>query len=274
MFRCLKKEATPAVPPDDHAELEREDRGEERTTRLKDYDANIASMQSMHEHLYAVAAASPERARSAAETVQKASAAIAGLYTGVLALIFSVSGTQLPLRGIMAPLFLGLAVVLSTAYLAYFTRKEDRDFPELATGGAYEPMAYKRIRSFIEITSLMAQRRSWMLRGAVLSLGIGLAAIALPFLSGPALAFTTESEKRIESVYPWPSPNPQATSTNEVNLFKAQLDEASYARAKARTNPPVPVDVIGSTEFFFWSTGVGVLIVAVGSGVTGFKTRQ
>lgn len=273
MFRCFKKEATPAVPADDQAELKREDRSEERTTRLKDYDANISSMQSMHEHLYAVAAASPERARSAAETVQKASAAIAALYTGVLALIFSVSGNQLPLRGITAPLFLGLAVVLSTAYLAYITRKEDRDFPELATGGAYEPMAYKRLKSFIEITSLMAQRRSWMLRGAVLSLGIGLAAIALPFLSGPALAFTTESEEKIEAVYPWPSPNPEATSTNEVNLFKAQLDEAADARAKARVNPPAPVDVVSSTEFFFWSTGAGVLIVALGSVFSGFKRR-
>ena len=106
-----------------------------------------------------------------------------------------------------------------------------------------------------------------MLRGAVVSLGVGLAAIALPFLSGPAPAISAETEKQIELVHPWPSPIPEATSTNEINMYKSQLDEAATVRAKARLNPPETADVVSSPDFFLWSIGAGVLIVALGAGV-------
>lgn len=260
---------TPSAPAEDPAEISREEREEVRTKSLKLIDAKITSLQSMHEHLYDVAAASPERAVHAADTVQKASAAIAALYTGVLALIFSVSGTRLPLRGITAPLFLGLAVVLSTAYLAYIKPEIEsrRAYPALARGGAFEPLAYARLSTFIEIMTSMVERRSWMLRGAVVSLGVGLAAIALPFLSGPAPAISAETEKQIESVHPWPSPIPEATSPNEVNMYKSQLDEAAAVRAKARVNPPGTADIVSSADFFLWSIAAGVLIVGLGSGL-------
>lgn len=88
-----------------------------------------------------------------------------------------------------------------------------------------------------------------------------------PFLSGPAPATSAETEKQVELVHPWPSPIPGATSTNEINTYKSQLDEAAAVRAKARLNPPGTADIVSSPDFFLWSIGAGVLIVALGSGV-------
>jgi len=54
-------------------------------------------------------------------TVQKAAAAIAALYTPLLGVVFSVNDNPLPSRGVIPVLFLGLAILSSTAYLAYQT---------------------------------------------------------------------------------------------------------------------------------------------------------
>ncbi|MFD1212710.1 hypothetical protein ACFQ36_11745 [Arthrobacter sp. GCM10027362] len=275
MFRFGSKEA----PPEDPALIlekwrEQKDRG------LKDFDADIANLQSMHEHLYELAAGSPDRAKSAAETVQKASAAIVTLYTGVLALVFSVSGTQLPLRGVLAPIFLGLAVVLSTGYLAYIVRETDKtiltnaEVQALAATEGLEPVAYARLNAFIKISQRLVERRLWMLRASVVSLGVGLVGITLPFLSSSAPVPSGQLQAAIESSMPWPTPTPGATGPNEQVLFKAQVDEVASSRLKARTMPPPSANVLNSDEFFYWSLGVGVVIVVVGAVGPALKRRD
>lgn len=149
---------------------------------------------------------------------------------------------------------------------AYITKETvTSEDPALAGEGAYEPMAYARLNSFIAVTSSVAKRRSGLLRGAVVSLGVGLASIALLPLSEKAPVISAETEQLIESVCPWPSPNPRATSTSEVNLYQAELDEATTIRAKARATTPPTADIVSSPGFFFWWSGVGLLVVLVGS---------
>ncbi|NKX56289.1 hypothetical protein [Arthrobacter mobilis] len=262
--------AQPSEPPkeDDPAKEE----------RLKEFDANITSLNYMQEHLYTLAAGSLDRRKFAAEIVLKASAAIATLYSGVLALIFSVSGTQLPLRGILAPVFLGLAVVLSAASQAYTTprvkentegdtadTKPDEDWVIARGGGAFEPRAIARVNIFIQIAAKMAQRNSWMLRASVIALGVGLAGIALPFISSGSPPSNADREASISSSYPWPTASPTATSANDVALYQAQVDEVAAARANARAKPLAPQSFLNSTGFFAGSLVVGLLIVVIGA---------
>ena len=72
-------------------------------------DAEVA--QGREQALLDVAKGTLDRARANADLVQKASAALVPLYTGALALAFSVGDHPLPLRGLIPTILLGLAVV-------------------------------------------------------------------------------------------------------------------------------------------------------------------
>lgn len=76
--------------------------------------AKIALEKSFVDHIFDVAKGSIDRARAGAEKVQTAATAIAGLYTTVLGVSFSVTEKPLPGRGLIAPIFLGAAIVAST----------------------------------------------------------------------------------------------------------------------------------------------------------------
>lgn len=166
-----------------------------------------------------------EHARSAADTVQKASAAIATLYTGTLALVFSVTDNPLPARGVLTPAFLGLAVVLSTAYLAYVVPTlRTTDLP--VAGDAPEPRVFARIAFLVDRARTIASRRSWCLRASVVALGVGLAYIVLPFVS-----FATSSpDASTSQLQDWPE-QPEGSPALSKILFKAQVDEIAKARA-------------------------------------------
>jgi superfamily II helicase len=75
-----------------------------------------------HQTVSDVARNSIERSRDSAKYVQTAAVAIAGLYSGLLGLVFSITSNPLPIRGVYATAFLGLAVALATAYLAFIKR--------------------------------------------------------------------------------------------------------------------------------------------------------
>jgi hypothetical protein len=65
-----------------------------------------------------------DRSRERADFTEKA-AAMAGFYTAVLALKFSVEGEspdRLPLRGVLLVAFLGLAIAFSAVYLAFIRK--------------------------------------------------------------------------------------------------------------------------------------------------------
>jgi hypothetical protein len=211
--------------------------------------ADVANLDKFHTAMYTVAGGAIERSRSAAELVQKASAAIAALYTGVLALVFSVTNNPLPARGVLAPLFLGLAVVLSTAYVAYLG-PADGSSPGPAPALGLEPKSFQRLNAFIHAANTIVVRRSTSLRASVIALGFGLIFIALPFVS---FTSSTKDPAALPAKPAFPTPAPGATSELDKLLYQAQLDEVKQARARASAGTgqsnqgaeDIPVLVVG-----------------------------
>ncbi len=190
-------------------------------------DADLSSLASFHQHAMSLAAASVDRAQSAALSVQRAAAAIALLYTGVVGLAFSVTSRPLPSRGSLSPVFLGLAVVLATAYVAYLGPNRATVSPP-RPGPGLEAQALERLSVFIELTQAVVAARSRLLRSSVAALGLGLALLPAPFVGSNAVTAAAGPA--------WPEP-PAATTTTAARasdlLYAAQVNEASRLRQAA-----------------------------------------
>lgn len=213
--------------------------------------AEIADLNTFTTALYTVSAASVDRSRAATELVQKASAAIAVLYTGAITLAFSVTDNPLPARGALTPIFLGLAVVLSTAYVAYIGPKQGYSpGPEPTVG--LEPKAFKRLNAYIAFTHRIATRRSGALRASVIALGIGLVCIAAPFI----ILGTAEGKDfaELDNSLQWSSIKPGAPEP----VLTAQAAELAAARKDATS---AAVDRTGDFIVLIGGLIVGGLLV-------------
>jgi len=193
--------------------------------------ADLANLAAFYQGLSNLAVGAVERARAGAEVVQKASAAIVTLYTGILAFVFVAGDNPLPARGVLAPVFLGLAVVLSTGYLAYLDAGRDAT-PGPAVVAGTEPKVIERLNSTITAASKIATRRSYALRASVISLGVGLVYIALPFMTiGGAPSPATPTP--VATAPAWPTPNAGVPDALNAIVYKAQTDEVAKARQLA-----------------------------------------
>lgn len=194
--------------------------------------ANREDVARFSTALVAIATGSIERSQAAARTVQQAASAVAALYTGVLALTFSVSDNPLPPRGVLTPVFLGLAVVLSTAYLAYL-RPDDavvHPTPPLTTN--LDLLVTERAQRVIATAKTITRRRSGALRASVAALGVGLAFLPLPFV---ALGGTTSSEPG-----QWPAATiaPGEDADLVALRYERQLDEVAASRSATSVPDP------------------------------------
>lgn len=208
--------------------------------RASDLKADIDSRQTMQTNLYAVAVSALDRVKVAAETVQKSATAIITIYTGILAFAFTAAGTQLPLRGLLAPLFLGGAIVLSTAYLAYVVPPPNDALMIQGDVEGNEPKSFARLNAFIDYTSELAGRRAWLLRSSVMALGVGLVYISLPFIQGAQFFGDHSVPDATHSSITWPMPDQSLPEKYSLLLYQKQVDEAAAARAMVAnaTSPP------------------------------------
>ena len=206
---------------------------------LQNRTADLENLQKFHNSMYGLATSAVDRARSGAEVVQKSAAAIATLYSGVLALVFSVTSNPLPLRGLLTPIFLGLAVVLSTVYLAYL--RPDHGFSTGKPAVGPEPKSLQRLNTFLSVTSRITNRRAGFLRASVISLGFGLACIVAPFVS---FSPNANGVSALPSSPSWPTPSPHATAEAYKILFQAQVKEVAEARVKATSHGGLTADLI------------------------------
>jgi hypothetical protein len=142
--------------------------------------AEIDILQGFAETYRDIAKGAIQRARDGADAVMKASAAVATVYTGVLGFVFAADGKPLPTRGIVAPLFLGAAVVLATAYLAFL--RADSGTVDKPGARALEQKVVLWGNALAQIARSIAYRRAFTMRAAVLALGVGLACLPLPFI--------------------------------------------------------------------------------------------
>lgn len=135
-----------------------------------------------------VAKAAPERAKAAAQFIQTAASAVGTIYTALLALTFSgaAGAVRLDPRALAPGLFLGLAIALATAFLAFITRGRPS---EAATGsGDFETAQTHRLNAFIAWSRELVNRRAYLLRAGVFSLASGVFLLPVPLIDPQLLS--------------------------------------------------------------------------------------
>jgi hypothetical protein len=138
--------------------------------------------KSVHDAYIEAAKGDLERRAARADFVQKSAAAIGTTYTAVLALSFAVAkDTALPIRGIVPTIFLGLAIVLATAYVAFITRPT-KTSEYTPTENVIVNQALRR-NAFVEWVTHPSWQRSYLLNTSVISLGTGIIFLPSPYLS-------------------------------------------------------------------------------------------
>jgi hypothetical protein len=200
-------------------------------------DAEIAIAHEYYKAVLEVGKGAIDRARASAETVQKASAAIVTLYTGVLALAFSVAENPLPAKALFAATLLGVAILLSTAFLAYVGDPESPK-PRIALSDLAEAATFgERITAlFIAWTRRAALERGRLLRGSVVALAGAVALMPAPFI-------TLGEKESTPSQIAWPKPDSAAGDDAELKkiLYTAQVAEVADERkepiARDENNP-------------------------------------
>lgn len=219
--------------------------------RLKDDDGEVEGRGKYYDALFEVGKGSIDRRRSGASTVQTAAAAIATLYTGVLAVSFSVADHPLPPRGLISPFFLGLAIVLSTFFLAYVSQSGVSE--GATTAPDTEERELKRINAFLDWVKAAGTANRWAVNAGVVALGVGL--VFLP------AAFITLDPQPSSDLAKWPKP-PVVLDEHQVPLqqviLQAQVDEVTADRK------PRP-SVESSTGNVIWgfSAALGAALVVL-----------
>ena len=201
--------------------------------------SDFALNQAFHQGLMDVEKGSIDRALAGAESVRNAAAAVGVIYTGILGLAFSVGDRPLPLRGTIPALFLGLSIVLATAYMAYLTDPPaGTQWPE----GARSTLENQRERTaaFIDWVGEKVRNRAYVLQASVAALGFGVAFLPVGFVAlGSTPPGTAVATPSTTSTTTWPSP-PEGIADAELRqaLYEAQLEEAKDQHAAAlRTKP-------------------------------------
>ena len=226
------------------------------TAHQKVLDAELGALTAYTDALVEVAKGSIERARAGADVVQKAAAAIAGVYTTVLGVAFSVTENPFPSRGLTPLILLGLAIVLSTAYLAYLSRGRK-------SAGGFTPSGYPRenmilrVNAFVGWTRAIVRRRSYLLQASVVAL-----ALALPFLGAPFISIgKIETSAPTPMLAEWPDPPDLQDAALERIQFTAMIKEQADVRAKQLEAARGKTVVQDDSDEQWWTLLVGAVIL-------------
>jgi hypothetical protein len=148
------------------------------------WEAEYELQKSIHDARIEIAKGSIERAHNGAEFIRNAAGAIATVYTGVAGLAFATKdGLQLPARGIIPAIFLGLALVLSAAYVAWIRRGPDSPAP--VPHSSLPEYQDRRLNAFTIWVSGITLNRAYAMHAAVISLGAGVLFLPTPFINIP-----------------------------------------------------------------------------------------
>jgi hypothetical protein len=180
--------------------------------------ARSAPAEAEHAHDFAVrtemikayldvAKGAPERVKAAAQFVQTAASAVATVYTALLALSFGTGSDAVRLdpRALAPGMFLGLAIALASAFLAFVTPGEPSAGPQ--GSGDIEIAHVNRLNAFIQWSRELVLRRVYLLRASVISLSVGVALLPVPFIDPqqlPVRAVITISLVGLALTLLWP----------------------------------------------------------------------
>lgn len=223
-----------------------------RTRVEASHTADLANEQRFHDSLLKLSETSIDRAHAGADAVQKSAAAVATVYAAILGVSFSVAAKPLPWAGVLAPIFLGIAIFLSTAYRAYIARGVgDVTAPDRTL--VFRRDAFNRTNSFTRLVKNLVLAKASFLRASVLALAVGILYIPAPFVSFPGADGADKSTQQ-----KWPDvPSSSVDKGYGTILYKAQVDEVSRLRAEPR-----------AADSPAWTAGLavaGLLFVWLGS---------
>lgn len=156
------------------------------TRQDTEYAAETALLKAIHDAYVATTQSSLDRALTRMNVVTASVGAITTVYTGLLALVYAAKsgeGKALTIVGVVPALFLGLALFLVTIYAAMFRRQEAS--MTLLPGGIGGQIAEIRLVTFMQWCFGGVWARSWALHAGIVSMGIGLMTLPLPFVSAP-----------------------------------------------------------------------------------------
>jgi hypothetical protein len=157
-----------------------------------DIASEAALVKSVHDAYLSLAQGALDRAMKRAEFLTAVVTGLTAIYTGVLGFTFSsaAGNTPLPARGLLPGIFLGLALVLASTYVA-FIRAYGKS-RQLLPSGLGGQLAQERLVTFFDWTFSGVLRRAWALRLSVVSLAVAVALLPIPFvdLSPRAVTWT------------------------------------------------------------------------------------
>jgi hypothetical protein len=202
---------------------------------------------------------SVDRARTSASTIQSSATAIAGLYTGIAALVFSVAEDEpLPIRGIIPVVFLGLAVVLATAYVSWIG--PSRRVAPFPIGIDANKLRVDRTNWFNDWVSISVLTRAWLLRLAALYLAAGLAFLPAAFVPVDADEPPAAAARPSVATTEWP-PAPEADNALTRILYTAEVAEAATLRQQEREETgPSASSGFSVPEELIWITAAACLV--------------
>jgi hypothetical protein len=141
------------------------------------------SVKAVHDAYIATTQSSLDRAMTRMNVVTSSVSAVTTVYTGLLALVYAAEpgkGEHLQAGALIPALFLGLALLLVTIYAAMFRRKTIN--ADLLPSGVGGYAAEYRLVTFMEWCLAGVLARSWALHAGIVSFGLGIATLPLPFL--------------------------------------------------------------------------------------------
>jgi hypothetical protein len=211
-----------------------------------------------------------DRARAASDTVQKAAAAIATIYTTLVAGLAAFDDRTVGLEWLTPTIFLATAIVASAAHAALLRRPQagqpiEHDWPEDPQSRVVE-----HAQDLVQRRNRVALSGAHWLWVAVAALGIGVATLPLPLLqtsSDPAAVEMGTIRPR------WPSP--RGSSESAMELYKAQLTEVGEVRSQNITlllEGDADKSSDGS-EAALWALVLGLAIVCL-AGLIGFRVAR
>ena len=168
---------------------EKERQVEIQEQKKRDYENYYAMLQAVHNGYIEVAKGSIDRSIQRADFLQKVAAAIASVYTGVLALSFVSSigenekGIILPVTGIIPAVFLGISFFLAAIYISFVTNAPAVKGEK--SDGSLTGSVDSQRNSFILWNKATVMRRVPWMQAATLSLGVGILLLPIPYLNIP-----------------------------------------------------------------------------------------
>jgi hypothetical protein len=145
---------------------------------------DLESAAKLHAGLVEIAKTAYERSRAAGQMVQVASSAVATVYTGVLALVFSAKDRPMPLIGILPSIFLAISIVAATIYVSYLLPHAGKEIPLAPSPPVRASLERAQILESVYVR--LARSRSYVLHVANVALGFAVINLPVAFISPTA----------------------------------------------------------------------------------------